>query len=113
MSDLEAWLERLELGQHAQVLAENDVDLDVLPHLSDSDLKELGLSLGHRRKLLAALREEAPIAETAAPAEPEQLDTAPHTAPGTEGDADRRQLTVMFCDLRRRGAGLFRLAACP
>ena len=34
MSDLEAWLERLELGQHAQVLAENDVDLDVLPHLS-------------------------------------------------------------------------------
>ena len=79
MSDLEAWLERLELGQHAQVLAENDVDLDVLPHLSDSDLKELGLSLGHRRKLLAALREEAPVAETAAPAEPEQLDTAPHT----------------------------------
>ena len=85
MNDLEAWLEKLGLGQHARVLAENDVDLDVVAHLSDDDLKELGLSLGHRRKLLAALHDEAP--------------ERPDTSPGTEEDAERRQLTVMFCDL--------------
>ena len=87
MNDLKAWLDRLGLGQHVQVLAENDVDLGVLPHLSDDDLKELGLSLGHRRKLLAAL--------PAAPTEPDPLKTA--SAP--EADAERRQITVMFCDL--------------
>ena len=53
MNGLIAWLERLELGQYAQVMADNDVDLDILRQLSDDDLKELGLSLGHRRKLLA------------------------------------------------------------
>ena len=89
MNDLTEWLERLGLGQHAQVLAENDVDLDVVAHLSDDDLKELGLSLGHRRKLLAAL----PELRTAA--EPE----SPDIAPETEEEAERRQLTVMFCDL--------------
>ena len=87
MDDLKAWLERLGLGQHAQVLAENDVDLDVVAHLSDDDLKELGLSLGHRRKLLAAL--------AAAPTEPEP----PKTASEPKADAERRQLTVLFCDL--------------
>ncbi len=90
MNDLEAWLEKLGLGQHAQVLAENDVDFDVLSHLTDADLKELGLSLGHRRKLLTALQDEAPKppapASTPAPVEAEE-------------DAERRQLTVMFCDL--------------
>jgi class 3 adenylate cyclase/predicted ATPase len=90
MNDLKAWLERLGLGQHFQILAENDVDLDVLPQLSDGDLKELGLSLGHRRKLLAALREPP------APVEPE---SAPRTEAEPETDAERRQLTVMFCDL--------------
>ncbi len=93
MNDLQAWLEKLGLGQHAQVLAQNDIDLDVLPHLSDNDLKELGLSLGHRRKLLAGLRDEAPAPPAATkPARPDR-------APDFEGDAERRQLTVMFCDL--------------
>jgi class 3 adenylate cyclase/predicted ATPase len=95
MNDLKAWLERLGLGQHVQVLTENDVDLDVLPHLSDDDLKDLGLSLGHRRKLVAALSDEATVAETAAQPDP----APPYTDPETEGDAERRQLTVMFCDL--------------
>ena len=95
MNDLKAWLERLGLGQHVQVLTENDVDLDVLPHLSDDDLKDLGLSLGHRRKLVAALRDEATVAESAASSGP----ASPDTAPEPEGDAERRQLTVMFCDL--------------
>jgi class 3 adenylate cyclase/predicted ATPase len=92
MNGLIAWLERLGMGQHAQVMADNDIDLDVLPHLSDEDLKELGLSLGHRRKLLVALRDEATAAEGPALARPEQPDN-------TSEDADRRQITVMFCDL--------------
>jgi len=87
--EIAAWLERHGLGQYAEVLAANDVDLDVLPHLSDDDLKELGFSLGHRRKLLAALRATAPdpvVAPAAALAE-------------TSDEAERRQLTVLFCDL--------------
>ena len=49
--DITQWLEELGLGQYAQAFAENDIDLRALPHLSDDDLKELGLSLGHRRIL--------------------------------------------------------------
>jgi len=48
MSDeLRCWLERIGLAQHAETFAVNDIDLDVLPELSDEDLKEMGLSLGH------------------------------------------------------------------
>ena len=57
MVDLHRFLAALGLEQYARVLAENDVDLDVLPDLSDDDLKELGLSLGHRRRLRRALTE--------------------------------------------------------
>ncbi len=57
VEQLTAWLETLDLGQYSAVLAENDVDLDILPQLTDTDLKELGFSLGHRRKLLAALHQ--------------------------------------------------------
>ena len=46
------WLERLGLGQHAQRFAENDIRFSVLPDLTDQDLKEIGVSLGHRRQLL-------------------------------------------------------------
>ena len=55
MSDLAAWLETLGLGQYAAAFAANDVDRDALPYLSDQELKELGLSLGHRKKLLNAV----------------------------------------------------------
>ena len=92
MSDLKSWLEKIELGQYAQVLIENDIDLQVLPHLSDSDFKELGLSLGHRRKLLFELSDKSSVAD---PAKSSKLETVSNT----EVEADRRQLTVMFCDL--------------
>ena len=91
MSDLERFLATLGLEQYATVLAEHDVDLDILPSLSDGDLKELGLSLGHRRRLLRALQAGDTTERAAAPA------TAPTTAPRAE--AERRQLTVLFCDL--------------
>ena len=55
--DLRYWLQQIGLEQYAETLAANDIDFDVLPELSDDDLKELGLSLGHRRRLLRAIAE--------------------------------------------------------
>jgi hypothetical protein len=55
MSEIGAWLDRHGLGQHAALFAAQDIDLAVLPALTDRDLKELGLSLGHRRRLLTAI----------------------------------------------------------
>src|SRR6202453_2287256 len=59
MQQIADWLERLGLGQYVQAFAENEIDLSVLPHLTDQDLKDIGLPLGHRRKLLAAITELA------------------------------------------------------
>src|SRR5262249_30976841 len=54
MQQIAAWLEKLGLGQYAQRFAENDISFGILPHLTDQDLKELGVaSLGHRRTLEA------------------------------------------------------------
>jgi hypothetical protein len=60
MQSIAAWLEELRLGEYAQRFAENGIDFSVLGHLSDQDLKDLGVLLGHRRKLQAAIvgREE-------------------------------------------------------
>jgi class 3 adenylate cyclase len=88
MSDeLRHWLDQIGLAQHAETFAANDIDLDVLPELSDEDLKELGLSLGDRRRLQRALsKRTSEDAISAAPETPTR-------------DAERRQLTVLFCDL--------------
>lgn len=87
VGDIREWLECLGLGKYVEVFAENEIDLDVLPHLSEGDLNELGLPMGPRKKLLAAIAELGPSAPTLAdPA------MAAH-------EAERRQLTVMFVDL--------------
>src|SRR5712692_6761218 len=85
--DLSLWLAKIGLGHHAETFAANDIDLDVLPELSDEDLKELGLSLGHRRRLQRALAERT---------SERVVDAAPEPP---SRDAERRQLTVLFCDL--------------
>jgi len=85
------WLKRLDLGQYAQAFADNDIDLALAATLTDADLKEIGVaSLGHRRKLLAAA-----AAVTAKPSAPQPA--LPPPPPGQ--DAERRPITVMFCDL--------------
>ncbi len=94
MNDLSRWLDALGLGRYAAAFAENDIDLEVLPQLTDQDLKDLGVSLGHRRKLHTAAAALATGRETAAAATP--LVVAETAAPA---QAERRQLTVMFCDL--------------
>ena len=53
--DIAQWLDGLGLGQYAHAFVENRIALDILPHLSDDDLKELGLPLGDRRRLQLAL----------------------------------------------------------
>jgi hypothetical protein len=63
MQQVTDWLEKLGLGQYAQRFAENDISFSVLSDLTDQDLKEIGVSLGHRRQLL---REIANLDKTAA-----------------------------------------------
>jgi class 3 adenylate cyclase len=87
MSD---WLESLGMSEYVQRFAENDIDTAVLRHLTDQDLKELGVSLGHRRKMLAAIE--------VAGAEQTSLQPA-STEPKPQDSAERRQVTVMFADL--------------
>jgi len=91
MTELAAWLEKHGLGQFAQVLAENDIDMDVLASLTEDDLKELGFSIGHRRRFMNALKEASP------PPAPIVTDVADAVDDRVSGE--RRQLTVMFCDL--------------
>src|SRR5271155_2711169 len=82
------WLGKLDLGQYAQRFAENGIDVSVLPHLTDQDLEKVGVLLGHRRKMLAAIGEldkVSPATGHAARAEPEPQETA-----------ERRQGTAMF-----------------
>jgi class 3 adenylate cyclase len=90
--DIEQWLEGLGLGRYAEAFAENEIDLDALPHLTEDDLKDLGVALGARRKLLAAIAEFDSRASPAA-ASP-TLEDRP-----AGGEAERRRLTVLFCDL--------------
>lgn len=89
--DVEAWLRRLGLEQYAGAFAEHDIDAETLVKLTGEDLKEIGVtSVGHRRKLLDAIAHlDSYTAETVA------LDGALAGAP----EAERRQLTLMFCDL--------------
>ena len=100
--DVAAWLNRLGLEQYEQAFRENDVDPEVLQELTAEDLIGLGVtSIGHRRKLLAAI---AALHEQLPPAIEK---TASTTGPASKGvrdswassSAERRQLTVMFSDL--------------
>ena len=95
------WLRSLGLEQYATAFLANDIDGEILPKLTADDLIGLGVtSIGHRRKLLDAigtLRDGSPISSTPIPS------TEPVRRGGDSGigtsSAERRQLTVMFCDL--------------
>src|SRR5215472_11762375 len=94
------WLRQLRLEQYEHAFRENGIDGRVLPKLTAEDLKDLGVSLvGHRRLLLeaiAALRTDA-VPAAGPPAVSSTSAAADHRSPGT--GAERRHLTVMFCDL--------------
>ena len=93
--DIRGWLRGLGLERYEQAFRENEIDLRVLPELTADDLRELGVAaIGHRRLLLKAI---ADLAAGAGPAAGEDVPAAsPASAPA---EAERRQLTVRFCDL--------------
>src|SRR5215468_9487170 len=90
MQQIADWLEKLGMSEYAERFVENRIDLSVLRDLTDQDLKDLGVVLGDRRRMLRAIGELGGAA-------PAQVATAVPPAPPET--AERRQLTVMFCDL--------------
>jgi class 3 adenylate cyclase len=92
MQDLAHWLEELGMSEYGQRFAENGISVAALPHLTDHDLKDIGVLLGHRRVMLAAISKLA----GAAPVTPEPIARA---EPKPQDTAERRQVTVMFSDL--------------
>jgi class 3 adenylate cyclase/tetratricopeptide (TPR) repeat protein len=89
--DVAAWLQGLGLGQYANTFRESEIEADVLPDLTDADLEKLGLPLGPRKRILKAI---ANLGEEDKAPQPTSL-----VRPSPKDAAERRQLTVMFCDL--------------
>src|ERR1700736_4214158 len=90
MTGIAEWLASIGLGEYAQRFSENAIDLSVVRDLTEQDLKDLGVLLGHRRKMLRAIAElKGDVLRTS------QAGTKPVPREG----AERRHLTVMFCDL--------------
>src|SRR5215472_5856550 len=95
--DVAGWLRGLGLERYDQVFRDNEIDEKVLSSLTAEDLKDLGVTLvGHRRRLLEAIAALGAAVATATASA-----TVGAASPGTPGQssAERRQLTVMFCDL--------------
>jgi class 3 adenylate cyclase len=88
MTEMRDWLRDNKLEQIAELFEANDIDFDVLPELSEADLEELGLSVGSRKRLLKAFAERDDQA-------------AKSKSPGSDApiEAERRQVTVLFCDM--------------
>ena len=93
MHEIATWLGSIGLPQHAQCFVANDIDFTVLRELSNDDLREMGItSLGHRRRILRA------IADLDGTAPPVNASKSP-LGQVRQAPAERRQLTIMFCDL--------------
>jgi class 3 adenylate cyclase len=92
MQQIADWLEKLGMPEYAERFAENKIDVSVLRHLTDQDLKEIGVPLGHRRKMLAAISELGG-------ATPASTGPVAGAQPKARDAAERRQVTVMFSDL--------------
>src|SRR3974390_3611230 len=87
MQQIADWLQKLGMSEYVQRFVENDIDISVLRYLTDQDLRELGVSLGHRRKILAAIAAGPPSLQPVL------------IGPKPQDNAERRHLTVMICDL--------------
>jgi len=90
MKGIAEWLASIGLSEYAQRFADNGIDLSVIRDLTEQDLKDLGVLLGHRRKILRAIAELDGVA-------PAPIETV--TEPVARDEAERRHLTVMICDL--------------
>ena len=90
--DVGDWLRSLGLGQYETLFRQNDIDAEVLSELTEGDLEKFGVSFGHRKRLLKAIASLGSTETAVKPAAPVALQTSTDAA-------ERRQLTVMFCDL--------------
>jgi hypothetical protein len=93
MTDLQHWLEEIGLAQYADLFARNDIDWEILPDLTERDLEKLGVSLGHRKKLVKAIQARCGGLHATGPS----VDAL--SPPTAAQSAERRHLTVLFCDL--------------
>jgi class 3 adenylate cyclase len=92
MDDVGEWLRGLGLEQYGALFRANEIDTEVLPELTEIDLEKLGVPLGHRKRLVKAIAAFGAAEKVVAP--------QPTVAgPNSRDGAERRQLTVMFCDL--------------
>jgi class 3 adenylate cyclase/predicted ATPase len=92
MQQIADWLRTIGMAEYVERFAENGISVEALPHLTDQDLKDIGVLLGHRRIMLAAIGKQA----SATPSTPEPTDRA---EPKPQDTAERRQVTVLFSDL--------------
>jgi hypothetical protein len=94
MQEIAEWLEKLGVAEYAQRFAEHRIDFSVLPDLTDADLKDLGVALGDRRKILRAIAGFDATSETAAPM-PSPPSTLPpvQDTPTAEG-SEQRDVTL-------------------
>src|SRR6516165_5710240 len=97
--DVGEWLKGIGLGQYEATFREHEIDSDVLPELTEADLEKFGVPFGHRKRLIKAIAKlgnAAPEQPAAAPRQPAASSPPPRTF---HPDAERRPITVMFCDL--------------
>src|SRR5258705_9935532 len=105
VENIRAWLSKLGLSQYAEAFEHNDVALDLLQTLTDQDLRELGVDSMRHRKMLLSASAELKGAETPTLFPPVEalratpVTPAPTPAPSANTEAERPQLTVVFCDL--------------
>ena len=92
MQHIADWLNQLGMSEYAERFAENGINVAALPHLTDQDLKDIGVLLGHRRIMLAAISKLAD-------AVPATLEPTKLAELKPQDTAERRQVTVMFSDL--------------
>src|SRR5215216_3992080 len=95
--DIGGWLRNLGLGRYEPTFIENAIDSDVLPELTEDDLEKLGIPLGHRKRLIKAIKAMlagSPTASMTSGVGGEAQSGQPRVAA-----AERRHLTVMICDL--------------
>ena len=91
-TDVGVWLRSLGLGRYEAAFRDNSIGPDVLLDLTGDDLEKLGVTLGDRKRLIKAI---ASVCTTQTAAKP----PSPSSTPSSTDAAERRQLTVMFCDL--------------
>src|ERR1700683_3113441 len=88
--DVATWLRGLGLERHEAAFRDNLIDMDVVRELTENDLEKLGLPTAARKRVLKAIASLPALGAIA---------SAPIAAPRTRDEAERRPITVMFCDL--------------